>query len=108
MIRRLHSLTAREVNARDGVRDRMIWFQYRETCLTYEGSYFTRLHYVHRNPVHHKLVREATRYPWCSAAWFEREAPRAHQKAVFSTRCEGIRIEDEFEVVAPEDDDSFS
>src|ERR1700689_3090201 len=43
---------------------------------------FARLHYVHRNPVHHGLVRAATAYPWCSAAWFETEAPASFRKTV--------------------------
>jgi putative transposase len=105
MMRKLHSTTAREINARDGQRGRAVWFQFRETRITYERSYFSRLHYVHRNAVRHGIVREATLYPWCSAGWFQREAPRAFQSSVYSTRCEGIRIVDEFEVVAPEEDE---
>jgi REP-associated tyrosine transposase len=104
MLRKLHSITAGELNSRDGERGRKVWFHFRETHITYERSYFARLHYVHRNPVRHRIVREATLYPWCSAAWFQREAPLPFQRSVYSTRCEGIRIADEFEVVEPEDE----
>jgi len=34
--RHLHSLAARERNLRDGVEGRKVWFQYRDTQLTYE------------------------------------------------------------------------
>ncbi len=95
---RLHSMTARKLNAMDGAPSRRVWFQYWETHLTYEKSYFARLHYVHRNPVHHGLVRSATRYPWCSAAWFESEAPLSFRKTVLSVPCDRIRIADEFTV----------
>jgi putative transposase len=105
MIRKLHSTTATEINSRDSERGRQVWFQYRETRITYEGSYFARLHYVHRNPVRHRIVHEATRYPWCSAAWFQREAPLPFQRSVYATRCEGIRIADEVEVVEPDDEE---
>ncbi len=40
MIQRLHSQTAREVNRLDGVTGRQVWFQYWDTCLTFEKSYY--------------------------------------------------------------------
>ena len=50
MIQRLHSQTSREVNRLDGAQGRKVWFQYWDTCLTYEKSYYARLNYVHNNP----------------------------------------------------------
>jgi putative transposase len=100
-VRELHSRSARALNGADKTPDRRVWFQYWETRITYERSYFARLHYVHRNPVHHGLVRAPTLYPWCSAAWFESEAPAPFRKTVYSVACGRIRIEDGFRVVAP-------
>jgi putative transposase len=99
--RQLHSITARELNQLDHTPDRRVWFQYWETALTYERSYFARLHYVHRNPVHHGITRAATRYPWCSAAWFETEAPVSFRKTIYSVPCDTIRIADNFQVQSP-------
>jgi putative transposase len=103
-VRELHSRSAHTLNDTDNTPARKVWFQYWETHITYERSYFARLHYVHRNPVHHGLVRAATLYPWCSAAWFESEAPTAFRKTVFSVACDRIRIEDDFRVVPPRAD----
>jgi putative transposase len=90
LVRRLHSLTARRVNAADGVRRRRVWFQYWDTHLTYPKSYLARLRYVHENPVRHGLALDATRYPWCSAAWFERSADTAFYRVVRSMPIDRI------------------
>jgi len=65
--RHLHSLSTIQANRWDGAAGRKVWFQYWETNLTYPESYFARLGYVHRNAVHHQIVREASLYPRCSA-----------------------------------------
>ena len=75
----LHADTAREVNLRDNEPERQVWFNYWETELTFEKSYFARLNYVHQNPVKHGLVPVANQYPWCSAAWFENGPTRSGQ-----------------------------
>src|SRR5215212_5065304 len=84
MLTRLHSETAIEANALDGTPGRRVWFQFRETELTFERSWLARLRYTHENAVHHRLVPVATQYPWCSAAWFETHAPAAFAKVVRS------------------------
>jgi putative transposase len=104
-IRHLHSLSAREINRLDGVSTRKIWFQFWDSHLTFERSYFARLHYVHTNAVHHGLVRQASNYPWCSAAWFERTAAPAFRKTVFSFPLDQLSIPDSFEL-SPHDLDT--
>jgi len=74
LIRHLHSVTAVEVNRLDQQPGRKVWFQYWETYLIYEKSFYARLRYVHENAVHHGLVKRAVLYPWCSAGWFEQKA----------------------------------
>ena len=74
MLSVLHVKTARWVNRLDRTPQRQVWFNFRETRLTYPRSYFARLNYTHQNPVKHGLVPVANQYPWCSAAWFERTA----------------------------------
>jgi hypothetical protein len=54
------------------------------------------IHYVHQNPVHHGIVRNASEYRWCSAAWFERSARPAFVKSVYRFRTERIMVEDDF------------
>ncbi len=95
-IRHLHSITAREINRIEGTGGRKIWFQYWDTHLTYEKSYFARLNYVHRNAVHHSLVRVPSAYPWCSASWFEARADPAFYSRIMSMPSDRLNIPDDY------------
>ncbi|MBP7867627.1 MAG: transposase [Acidobacteria bacterium] len=96
MLGKLHSETSRRINRLDGIRGRKVWHNFFETLILFEKSYFARLHYVHANPVHHRLVTSAARYPWCSAAWFEREATPSQVKTIYSFRINQLDIPDDF------------
>ncbi len=93
---KLHMKTAQAVNRLDGVTGRKIWHQYWDSHITFENSYWPRLRYVQENPVKHGLVRVASQYPWCSAAWFERTADPAVQRKMESYKFDQLEIYDEF------------
>jgi putative transposase len=97
--RELHHQTACHVNELDGAAGRQVWFNYWETRLTFEKSYFARLSYVHRNAVKHGLVAVAAQYPWCSAAWLERTAPRSQVETLYRFKIDKVRVEDDFDPV---------
>jgi putative transposase len=92
----LHGVSARELNKLDGVTDRKVWFNFRDTKLTIQHSYLARLNYVHQNAVKHKLVAVANQYPWCSAAWFERTASPAQVKMIYGFKVDRVQVEDDF------------
>jgi putative transposase len=75
-----------------------VWFNFRETRLTFQRSYLARLNYVHQNPVRHSLVPVANQYPWCSAQWFERTASPAMVKSIYRFKIDQLRVYDDFEV----------
>jgi putative transposase len=100
LVQHLHSRSAREVNAIDQARSRRVWFEYWESRITFEKSFLARLSYVHRNAVHHGLVREPSAYPWCSAGWFAQKARPAFFRTVMSFTGQGIRVQDDFVVEA--------
>ena len=54
------------------------------------------MNYVHQNPVKHGLVPVANLYPWCSAAWFEREASTAIVKSIYRFKVDRLQVFDEF------------
>ncbi len=95
-IRRLHRELAIKLNALDATRSRKVMYQFWDTELTFEKSYLARLNYVHQNPVHHRLVPVANQYPWCSAAWFEGEAPQSFVNTVYSFKTDRLRVPDDF------------
>jgi putative transposase len=98
MIRSLHSITARHINQADTTPGRRVWFQYWDSHISFQNSYYARLKYVHENPVHHRLVRHASNYSWGSAAWLERNSQSAFRNTISSFPCDRISISDEYEV----------
>jgi putative transposase len=102
LVRGLHSITAKSINAEDATPARKVWFQYWESGITFNRSYFARLRYVHQNAVHHGIVRVAHRYPWCSAAWFERTSHAAFRKTVQGFRYDKLELPDDFQVTSNE------
>lgn len=97
MLGRLHTKTAAWLNRLDATPGRQVWHNFWESRLTYHRSYLARLNYVHQNPVKHGLVRSAQDYPWCSAGWFERTAPRSRVKTLFAFPTDRITIRDDYE-----------
>ena len=97
----VHSATAKAVNELDGAVGRQVWYNFWETRLTFERSYFARLNYVDQNPVKHGLVCVANQYRWCSAAWFERIATPAQVKTIYGFKINQLRVLDDFEGLIP-------
>ena len=95
-LRSLHSKTAIETNRIDGSPGRKVWWQFWDTCITDERSYFARLHYVHQNPARHGLVEKAEDYQWCSMRWFLREGDNALRNTVFSFKIDKVVVRDDF------------
>ncbi|AHF92278.1 hypothetical protein OPIT5_20525 [Opitutaceae bacterium TAV5] len=96
MLSVLHARTAGWVNRLDAGQGRQAWFNFWETRLTHQRSYFARLNYTHQNPVRHGLVSVANQYPWCSAAWFEREALPATVKSIYRFKTDRLQVMDDF------------
>ncbi len=100
-ISRLHSESAELLNALDSTPGRQVWFQFRETKLSFPASYFARLKYVHHNPVHHKLTKDAAEYPWCSMNWFKHRADVPFQKTIDNFKIDKLNIYDDFGYFPP-------
>jgi putative transposase len=98
MLSVLHVKTAEWVNKLDRAAGRQVWFNFRETRLTYQKSYLARLNYVHQNAVKHGLVPVANQYPWCSARWFERSTSAAMVKSIYRFKTDRLQVADDFEL----------
>jgi len=98
MLSLIHEKTAKWVNQLDHAPGRQVWFNFRETTLTYEKSYLARLNYTHQNAVKHGLVPVANQYPWCSAQWFERTARPAQITTIYRLKTDRLNLQDDFEV----------
>jgi putative transposase len=102
MLSKLHTLSARDLNAQDGHAGRKVWFQFFDTHITFTNSYRVRLKYVHHNPVHHGVAVCAENYPWCSAAWFARTAKPAYRATIETLKTDTLSMADDFDPRAPD------
>ncbi len=101
MLSKLHTLSARQLNEWDDRPGRKVWYQFYETHITYQASYYARLKYVHQNPVYHGIVQRAENWRWCSAAWFEQCASSAFRRLLDGVKIDRVQLADAFEPVAP-------
>lgn len=97
LIRQLHSKTAVELNKLDKLLGRKVWYNYWDTCITHETSYYARLHYVHINPVKHRLVESAEDYPFGSYRWFLDRADETFRDIVMNQPIDKVDIFDDFD-----------
>jgi REP-associated tyrosine transposase len=96
LIRQLHSLTAIQLNRWDKTPGRQVWFNYWDSCITFEKSYLARLRYVHMNPIKHRLVDDALDYPFCSYRWFVEQGNDHLKEQVFKQPIDALKIFDNF------------
>ena len=96
MLKELHRQTSRAWNIKDGVKGRRVWYNYWESHITFERSYFARLKYVHNNPVHHGVTDNASNYRWCSKPWLENHSTRAFVRTLESFKTDRLNIFDDF------------
>ena len=96
MLQSFHSWTSKQLNRMDAAPGRKVWFQYWDTCLTYERSFFARLNYVNNNPVKHGVVATAEQYPYCSMGWSRSFAEPAYRRKVESFPYDRVHVEDRF------------
>jgi len=92
----LHRKTAIHLNGLDETSGRKVWYNYFDTPLTFQKSYFARLNYVNNNAVKHELVLRAVDYPWCSAAWFEKNSTPAFRKTIESFKTDDLNVFDNY------------
>ncbi len=96
LIRQVHSITAIQLNRWDNASSRQVWFNYWDSCLTYEKSYLARLHYIHMNPVKHGLIDDAFNYPFCSYRWFTEQGDSDLKEQVFKQPTDHLHVVDDF------------
>ena len=94
LISKTHMQAAKAINQRHNSPGRKVWHNYWESLITFEKSFFARLHYVNRNPEHHGFKRPAEHYRWCSASWFAETAPRAFVHTVNSFKIDRLHVPD--------------
>ena len=58
--------TAKEVNKLDNRIGRKVWYQYWDRCVRSEKDFYTKLNYIHHNPLKHKSAKRMEDYEFSS------------------------------------------
>ncbi|MCF7919675.1 MAG: transposase [Candidatus Cloacimonetes bacterium] len=66
IIKKIHQFSSIWLNKRDNMHGRKVWFNYWDSCITFESSYFARLNYIWQNPVKHGCCLNAEDYKFSS------------------------------------------
>ncbi len=66
IIRKIHSISAILVNTSSKQPGRKIWYQYWDECIRDERDFYTKLNYIHLNPIKHGYVNEPESYKFSS------------------------------------------
>jgi putative transposase len=72
-----------------------IWYNYRDTCITYENSYFARLNYIWFNPVKHNYVQNPEEWKFGSYGIRARNSENV-AGIIKKYPYDRVRIEDDF------------
>ncbi len=96
LIAEFHQKLSHIINCMDNTTGRKVWFQYWDKHITYHKSYLARLNYIMQNPVHHRLVLNASDYVWCSAEWFEKKSEQSFKHTVQSFKIDKLNEYDDF------------
>jgi putative transposase len=96
LVRAVHSITGKQINAIDGTPGRRVWYNYWDTCITEEDSYLARLHYVHMNPLRHGLLRDPEDYPFCSYRSFLAQSEPRFREKVLASSIDRLVVMDDF------------
>ena len=75
------------------VGESQIWFNYWDSCITYESSYFSRIHYIWQNPVKHGYVESPEQ--WKFGSYFYRDRKETEEISR-QYPCDKIKIKDDF------------
>ncbi len=96
LIQGVHSINAKFIDRIDEMPGRRVWYNYWDTCIMTEESYYARLNYVILNPVKHELVQSPEDYPFSSYRCFLENAEPDFQKLVLSQSFDDVQIMDDF------------
>ena len=70
-----------------------IFYNYWDTCIDFESSYFSRIHYLWLNPEKHGYVKDAKEWPWGS---YRTRARELTASIITKYPCDKLKIKDNF------------
>ena len=98
IIQDIHKFTAiwMKQNIQTLTTQRRIWYNYRDTCITYEHSYYARLNYIWHNPVKHDYVEGASEWKFSSYHFRLENEKDLLTEIVKKYPCDDVNVYDDF------------
>jgi putative transposase len=62
----IHACSSRDWNREDNATGRQVWYQYWDRSLWTDGDFWSRINYIHANPVKHGYVSAPENWLWSS------------------------------------------
>ena len=69
-LRRVHARTAVELNRREGIQGRQVWYRYTDRLIRNDRHFYTTLNYIHHNPTKHGHVPKPLEWLCSSVHWY--------------------------------------
>ena len=63
---------ARELNRREGLSGRQVWYRFSDRQIRNEKHYYTTLNYIHYNPTKHNYIQKPKNWICSSLHWYEK------------------------------------
>ena len=76
--------------------DKKIFHNYWDTCITYENSYYARLHYLWYNPVKHGYVKHPIEWKYGSFYYRHQDEKEYLGKIMKLYPCDKVNVFDDF------------
>ena len=96
IISNIHRYTAHACNKMHQTPGTKIWWNYWDTCISYEGSYFARLNYIHFNPIKHGHVSNPEEWKFSSHNEFHKSNCAQALKIEKDFPFDKIKVYDDF------------
>jgi putative transposase len=96
IISELHRYTSLRVNQLESKTGRKVWWNYWDTCISYERSYFARMNYIHFNPVKHGYVDSPENWFFSSYQEFYNLNPLELERIEKEYQFDKVKVKDDF------------
>lgn len=96
-INHFHKFSALWIKKYQGIQNdgHKIWYNYYDTCITYERSYFARINYIWFNPVKHGYVLDPEDWKFGSY-YFRSRNKESVEENIMNFPWDKVKVEDDF------------
>ena len=97
LIQAIHSKSAISINKMDKQSGRKVWYDYWDECIRDQEDFYTKLNYIHLNPIKHGYVDDPTKYRFSSYHSYFREKGEKGLKILMNNHpIEKLEARDDF------------